>query len=148
MINCTYDSGEAKPKISFPFFVGSPHTPSRKSKIKEGKFLVFAPATEGSGRGARLVRLLFKKLERTASSPPNPCLGSGSPNTNSPKLYFAVLPKNNLGKTARSAFPPLQNCEVLCCAYYLNLLEPILAKLQPMRTLRVPHNSKLITTLG
>jgi len=51
-----YASGEAKPKISFPFFVGSPHTPRRKSKRKEGKFLVFAPATEGSGRGAQISR--------------------------------------------------------------------------------------------
>jgi hypothetical protein len=55
-------SGEAKPKISFPFFVGSPHTPRRKSEIKEGKFLVFAPATAGSGRGAQnpSVRFSFK----------------------------------------------------------------------------------------
>src|SRR3989338_794838 len=47
-----YATGEAKPKISFPFFVGSPHTPRRGKEEREGKFLVFAPATEGSGRGA------------------------------------------------------------------------------------------------
>src|SRR3989344_1453494 len=49
-----YDSGEAKPKISFPFFVGSPHTPPPRKEEREGKFLVFAPATEGSGRGAQI----------------------------------------------------------------------------------------------
>jgi len=53
VINCIYDNGEAKPKISFPFFVGSPHTPRRKLR-KEGKFLVFAPTTAGSGRGAQI----------------------------------------------------------------------------------------------
>src|SRR3989344_5167246 len=46
-----YSSGEAKPKISFPFFVGSPHTPRRGKEEREEKFLVFAPATAGRGRG-------------------------------------------------------------------------------------------------
>jgi len=29
MVYYVYGGGEAKPKISFPFFVGSPHTPRR-----------------------------------------------------------------------------------------------------------------------
>ncbi|MDP3800095.1 MAG: hypothetical protein Q8Q90_01595, partial [bacterium] len=49
-----YADGEAKPKISFPFFVGSPHTPRRRKKEREGKFLGFSPATAGSGRGAQI----------------------------------------------------------------------------------------------
>ena len=50
-------SGEAKSKISFHFFAAPPFTPPRrKSRIKEEKFLVFAPATEGSGRGAQISR--------------------------------------------------------------------------------------------
>ena len=65
-------SGEAKPKISFPFFVGSPHTPRRKSKRKEGKFLVFAPATEGSGRGAHHWSFRLKKVRAKDTISPKP----------------------------------------------------------------------------
>src|SRR3989344_7363265 len=62
-------TAKQKPKISFPFFVGSPPTPRRKSKIKEGKFLFLAPATEGSGRGAHHWSSGFNsKYIRTSSS--------------------------------------------------------------------------------
>src|SRR3989344_5905350 len=45
----------AKQNQKFPFhFLSAPPTPRRKSKRKEGKFLVFAPATKGSGRGAQI----------------------------------------------------------------------------------------------
>jgi selenocysteine-specific translation elongation factor len=56
------ETAKQNQKFPFHFFVGSPHTPRRKSKIKEGKFLVFAPATEGNGRGAQnpSVRFSFK----------------------------------------------------------------------------------------
>ncbi|OGY80587.1 MAG: hypothetical protein A3E60_04020 [Candidatus Kerfeldbacteria bacterium RIFCSPHIGHO2_12_FULL_42_13] len=52
MINCIYGIGEAKPKIPFPFFVGSPHTPRRKGKVEE--IFGFVHATEGSARGAQI----------------------------------------------------------------------------------------------
>ena len=43
-------------KFPFHFLSAPPPTPRRKSKRKEGKFLVFAPATAGSGRGAQISR--------------------------------------------------------------------------------------------
>src|SRR3989344_4638668 len=51
----------AKQNQKFPFhFLSAPPTPRRGKEERKGNFLVFAPATAGSGRGARLVRLLFK----------------------------------------------------------------------------------------
>src|SRR3989344_7425049 len=46
-----YDSGEAKPKISFPFFVGSPPTPPPGKKEKERKIFVFSPPAPEGGPG-------------------------------------------------------------------------------------------------
>jgi hypothetical protein len=46
--NCKYSqyfSGEAKPKISFPFFCRLPPHPPPKIRKKEGKFLGFACAS-------------------------------------------------------------------------------------------------------
>ena len=71
-----YASGEAKPKFSFPFFVGSPHTPAEEKEM-QGKFLVFAPATAGSGRGAhhwssgfnsKYIRTLFNTHRKNSES--------------------------------------------------------------------------------
>ena len=44
---------------NFPFhFLSAPPTPPAENGRLEGKFLVFAPATEGSGRGAESERTL------------------------------------------------------------------------------------------
>ena len=43
----------AKQNQKFPFhFLSAPPTPPAEEKEMQGKFLVFSPATEGSGRGA------------------------------------------------------------------------------------------------
>ena len=43
----------AKQNQKFPFhFLSAPPTPPAEEKEMQGKFLVFAPATAGSGRGA------------------------------------------------------------------------------------------------
>src|SRR3989344_5028177 len=45
----------AKQNQKFPFhFLSAPPTPPAEEKEMQGKFLVFAPATEGSGRGAQI----------------------------------------------------------------------------------------------
>ena len=45
----------AKQNQKFPFhFLSAPPTPPAEEKEMQGKFLVFAPATAGSGRGAQI----------------------------------------------------------------------------------------------
>src|SRR3989344_7163949 len=51
--NSIYEYGEAKPKISFPFFVGSPHTPRRKSGIRKENFWV-CPRPQGADEVRRV----------------------------------------------------------------------------------------------
>jgi len=63
VINCIYGSGEAKPKISFPFFVGSPHTPRRKKGLRKENFWVLLPRPQGADE-ARRVRITTQS-ERT-----------------------------------------------------------------------------------
>ena len=60
----------AKQNQKFPFnFLSAPPTPPAEEKEMQGKFLVFAPATEGSGRGAHHSESGFNsKYIRTLSS--------------------------------------------------------------------------------
>src|SRR3989344_4496075 len=63
-----YDSGEAKPKISFPFFVGSPPTPPAEEK-KKGKenFWFLLPRPKGADEARRLERTIqFRVTTRSA----------------------------------------------------------------------------------
>ena len=54
-------SGEAKPKISFPFFVGSPPHPTEENKKGKENFWFLLPRPKGADEARRLVRLLFEK---------------------------------------------------------------------------------------
>ena len=60
----------AKQNQKFPFhFLSAPPTPPAEEKEMQGKFLVFAPATTGSGRGAHHWSSGFNsKYIRTLSS--------------------------------------------------------------------------------
>ena len=69
LLQIRFDSDKAKPKISFPFFVGSLHIPRRKPKIKEGKFLVLPARVRERGRGAQNPSVRF-----SFTSPRAPCV--------------------------------------------------------------------------
>ena len=63
----------AKQNQKFPFhFLSAPPTPPAEEKEMQGKFLVFAPATEGSGRGAQQIHwsLRSKKVRAKATISP------------------------------------------------------------------------------
>jgi len=49
------DSDEAKPKISFPFFVGSPHTPRRIKSERKENFWFLLPRPQGADE-ARIIQ--------------------------------------------------------------------------------------------
>src|SRR3989338_7439481 len=61
--NSIYEYGEAKPKISFPFFVGSPHTPPEENKKGKEIFWFLLPRPQGADE-ARRVRITTQS-ERT-----------------------------------------------------------------------------------
>src|SRR3989344_4440105 len=64
-----YDSGEAKPKISFPFFVCSPPPPPPRKKKKKGKkiFWFLPRRPRGADEARRLERTIqFRVTTRSA----------------------------------------------------------------------------------
>ena len=68
-----YFNISAKQNQKFPFhFLSAPPTPRAEEKEMQGKFLVFAPATEGSGRGAQQIHwsLRSKKVRAKATISP------------------------------------------------------------------------------
>ena len=58
-----YGSGEAKPKISFPFFVGPPTPPAEEKKKGKENFWVLLPRPQGADEARRLVlaRIVLEK---------------------------------------------------------------------------------------
>jgi len=58
-----YASGEAKPKISFPFFVGSPPHPAEEKKKGKENFWFLLPRPQGADEARRLVisRIVLEK---------------------------------------------------------------------------------------